>query len=66
MPAGAIEPAAPVAEGIGLPWDVPVDDAVAAIASARAHHGDTFVVDVLPHGRTLHSSERYDWIVSCA
>ena len=34
----------PVAEGIGLPWDVPVDDAVAAIAAARATHGDAFVV----------------------
>jgi len=27
--------------------------------------GDTFVVDVLPRGRTLHVSERYDWIVNC-
>ena len=34
----------PVADGVGLPWDVPVDDAVAAIAAARATHGDTFVV----------------------
>jgi uncharacterized NAD(P)/FAD-binding protein YdhS len=31
-----------------------------------AAYGDTFVVDVLPHGRSLHLSERYDWIVSCA
>lgn len=30
-----------------------------------ADYGDTFVVDILPHGRTLHSSERYDWIVNC-
>jgi cytochrome P450 len=45
VPAGVIEPSAPVAEGIGLPWDVPVDDAVGAIASARARYGDTFVVD---------------------
>ena len=28
-------PAPPVADGIGLPWDVAVDDAVAAIAAAR-------------------------------
>jgi cytochrome P450 len=37
--------AAPLAEGTGLPWDVAVGDAVAAIADARAHHGDTFVVN---------------------
>ena len=37
-----------VAEGVGLPWDVPVDDPVAAIAAARAAHGDTFVVDSGP------------------
>jgi cytochrome P450 len=36
--------AAPSAEGTGLPWDVPVSDAVAAIAEARARHGDTFAV----------------------
>lgn len=35
----------PIADGVGLPWDVPVDDAVAAIAAARARHGDTFVVE---------------------
>ncbi len=35
----------PVAAGTGLPWDVPVDDAVAEIARARAAHGDTFVVE---------------------
>jgi cytochrome P450 len=38
-------PAPPCAEGIGLPWDVPVDDAVAMIAAARARCGDTFVVE---------------------
>ena len=46
--AGDIGPAPPVAEGIGLPWDVPVDPdvgAVAAIAAARTRHGDTFVVE---------------------
>lgn len=37
--------AAPVAHGVGLPWDVAVDDGVAAIAAARARHGDTFVVN---------------------
>ena len=36
--------AAPYAEGTGLPWDVPVSDAVAAIAAARAEHGDTFAM----------------------
>ena len=38
-------PSPPTAEGAGLPWDVPVDDAVATIAAARAEHGDTFAVD---------------------
>ena len=37
-------PDPPYAEGTGLPWDVSVTDAVAAIASARARHGDTFAV----------------------
>jgi uncharacterized NAD(P)/FAD-binding protein YdhS len=30
-----------------------------------ASYGDAFVVDVLPQGRKVHSSERYDWIVDC-
>jgi cytochrome P450 len=34
-----------VATGVGLPWDSAVDDPVEALASARASHGDTFVVD---------------------
>jgi cytochrome P450 len=38
-------PRPPHAQGTGLPWDVPVDDAVAAIAAARARHGDTFAVE---------------------
>jgi cytochrome P450 len=38
-------PAPPCADGTGLPWDVTVGDAVAAIADARDRHGDTFVVD---------------------
>jgi cytochrome P450 len=37
-------PDPPYAEGTGLPWDVSVADAVAAIAAARARHGDTFAV----------------------
>jgi len=37
-------PTPPIAEGTGLPWDVTIVDAVAAIAEARARHGDTFVV----------------------
>ena len=45
MPGGVVEPSPPVAVGVGLPWDVPVGDAVAAIAAARARHGDTFAVE---------------------
>jgi hypothetical protein len=45
VPAGSPTPPSAVAEGTGLPWDVDVDDAVAAIAAARARHGDTFAVD---------------------
>jgi cytochrome P450 len=37
-------PDPPYAEDTGLPWDVSVADAVAAIAAARARHGDTFAV----------------------
>ena len=32
----AIEPMPPLAEGVGLPWDVTVADPVAALAAARA------------------------------
>ncbi len=45
VPRNAISPMPPVAAGIGLPWDVPVDDAVAEIARAREAHGDTFVIE---------------------
>jgi cytochrome P450 len=38
-------PAPPYAQGTGLPWDVPVTDAVAVIAAAHAQHGDTFAVE---------------------
>lgn len=41
----AIEPMPPLAEGVGLPWDVTVTDPVAALAAARARYGDTFAVD---------------------
>jgi hypothetical protein len=34
----------PVADGVGLPWDVAVDDAVEAVARARASYGDSLVV----------------------
>jgi cytochrome P450 len=44
VPQGRPASAAPHAEGTGLPWDVPVSDAVAVIAAARARHGDTFAV----------------------
>lgn len=43
-----ITPMPPVAEGVALPWDRPVGDAVAVIAEARAALGDTFVVDSGP------------------
>ena len=45
MPQSFPTPAPPYAEGTGLPWDVTVGDAVAAIAEARSRHGDTFVVE---------------------
>jgi len=35
----------PVADAVGMPWDQPVTDAVAAIGEARASLGDTFVID---------------------
>ena len=40
-------------------------DVCAGDVTGAAAYGDTFVVDILPRGCTLHSSERYDWIVSC-
>jgi cytochrome P450 len=45
MARAAIAPMPPVAVGVGLPWDVPVDDPIATLADARRHVGDTFVVD---------------------
>ncbi|HVQ50624.1 MAG TPA: cytochrome [Mycobacterium sp.] len=45
MPQNLPTPPPPYAEGTGLPWDVTVGDAVAAIAEARARHGDTFMVE---------------------
>jgi cytochrome P450 len=35
----------PVAESVDMPWDVPIDDPVGALAEARRSLGDTFVVD---------------------
>ena len=43
-PLPAIEPMPPVA-AVTLPWDGAAADSVAALAAARARHGDTFVVD---------------------
>ncbi len=40
--------AAPYGEGAGLPWEVPVSDAVAAIAAALARLGDTFALESGP------------------
>lgn len=45
VPHPDVVPAPPSAVGVGLPWDVPVQDAVATIAAARAAHGDTFTLD---------------------
>jgi hypothetical protein len=44
VPTSVPVPTPPYADGIGLPWDVTVYDAVATIAEARARHGDTFAV----------------------
>ncbi len=44
MPHPRPVPDPPYAEGTGLPWDVSVTDAVAAIAEARTRHGDTFAL----------------------
>ena len=44
MPHPQPVPDPPYADGTGLPWDVSVTDAVAAIAAARAQYGDTFAV----------------------
>lgn len=44
-------PEPPLAVGFGLPWHVPVDDAVAEIAAARASYGDTFTI--------VHERDRY-------
>jgi cytochrome P450 len=35
----------PVATGVGMPWDTPAQDPVAALAEARRSLGDTFVVE---------------------
>src|ERR1700688_931388 len=40
-----ISPMPPVAAAVGLPWDLPIDDPVSALAEARRLLGDTFVVD---------------------
>ena len=44
MSTPTISPMPPVAD-VGLPWDVPIDDPVGALAEARRSLGDTFVVD---------------------
>lgn len=40
-------------------------DVLVGFVTGASSYGDSFVVDVLPSGRRLHSSERYDWIVDC-
>ena len=41
----SISPMPPLATGLGLPWDVPVEDPVVALREARRARGNTFVVD---------------------
>ncbi|MGA8845375.1 MAG: hypothetical protein WB471_02035 [Nocardioides sp.] len=48
MPTDPIVPSPPLALGRGLPWHLPVADAVSEIAAARTEHGDTFAIE---HGR---------------
>ena len=55
-----------VAERIGVLLALGRLEVCAGDVTGAAAYGDTFVVDILPRGRTLHLSERYDWIVSCA
>lgn len=53
-----IWPMPPIAVGVGLPWDVPVEDPVAALNETRLRLGDTFIVDS--------SEDRYLFIFSPA
>jgi uncharacterized NAD(P)/FAD-binding protein YdhS len=39
-------------------------EVIAGSVGGAEAYDDAFVVDVLPRGRTLHSSERYDWVVT--
>ena len=45
VPRPSIDPMPPLAQGVGLPWDVAVDDPVASLAGVRRSLGDEFVVD---------------------
>jgi cytochrome P450 len=45
MDTPAISPMPPVATSVGLPWDVSIDDPVAALSNVRLALGDSFVVD---------------------
>jgi len=40
----AVSPMPPIATDAGLPWDVPVQDPIAALATVRKSLGDTFMV----------------------
>ncbi len=40
-----VSPMPPAATGIGMPWDVPVQDPIASLAEVRRSLGDTFVVN---------------------
>jgi cytochrome P450 len=42
--APTVSPLPPTATGLGLPWDVPVDDPISALSEARRTLGDTFMV----------------------
>jgi uncharacterized NAD(P)/FAD-binding protein YdhS len=63
LTAGRIEPEAS-ARLAALRASGRLEVCAGSVRNAEAYD-DTFVVDVLPRGRTLHVSERYDWIVNC-
>jgi uncharacterized NAD(P)/FAD-binding protein YdhS len=63
LTAGRIEPHA-AARVAALRLAGRLEVCAGSVRGAEAY-GDTFVVDVLPRGRALHVSERYDWILNC-
>jgi uncharacterized NAD(P)/FAD-binding protein YdhS len=62
---GLLPPAAPdVAERLAALQGLGRLEVCAGRVRGAAAYDDTFVVDILPRGRTLHASVRYDWIVN--